>query len=131
MPTEENKRIVQTFYEASNAGDMETCFSLISDHIVWTNTGATSLSGTFRGKEELMANLLGPLFGRLKAGIRTKVHRLIAEDDYVVAHTSGTAETLDGKPYNNTYCWIVKIQDGKFVEVTEFMDTELITSTFG
>ena len=60
-----------------------------------------------------------------------EIHRLIAEGDYVVAQTSGTAETLDGRPYNNTYCWIMKLRDGKIVEVTEFMDTELVTSVFG
>jgi len=129
MSKKENKRIVQNFYDASNRGDMDTCFDLISDDITWTNIGTTSLSGTFRGKEELTEKLLGPLFGQLKQGIATTVHRLIAEKDYVVAHTSGTAETLEGQPYNNTYCWIIKIRDGKFAEVTEFMDTELITST--
>mgnify|MGYP001812605679 CR=1 FL=1 len=125
-----NKRIVQDFYDASNRGDMDTCFDLISDDISWTNIGTTPLSGTFQGKEELMAKLLGPLFAQLKQGIKTTVHRLIAEEDYVVAQTSGTAETLEGQPYNNTYCWIIRIRDGKFMEVTEFMDTELITSTF-
>lgn len=125
-----NKRIVQDFYDASNRGDMDTCFDLISDDISWTNIGTTPLSGTFQGKEELMAKLLGPLFAQLKQGIKTTVHRLIAEEDYVVAQTSGTAETLEGQPYNNTYCWIIRIRDGKLTEVTEFMDTELVTSTF-
>lgn len=125
-----NKRIVQDFYDASNRGDMDTCFDLISDDISWTNIGTTPLSGTFQGKEELMEKLLGPLFAQLKQGIKTTVHRLIAEEDYVVAQTSGTAETLEGQPYNNTYCWIIRIRDGKLTEVTEFMDTELVTSTF-
>ena len=131
MSLEENKKIVQKFYDAANIGDMETCFGLLADDIVWSNSGSTSLSGTFRGKEELYEKLLGPLFGALKGGIQTTVHRLIAEGDYVVARTSGQAETTDGRPYNNNYCWIIRIADGKFAEVTEFMDTELITSTFG
>ena len=59
------------------------------------------------------------------------VHRLIAEKNYVVAQTSGFAETLDGRPYNNSYVWIIRIEDGRFAEVTEYMDTELINSTFG
>ena len=130
MCAKKNKRIVQNFYDASNRGDMDTCLDLISDDITWTNIGTTSLSGTFQGKEELTEKLLGPLFGQLKQGITTTVHRLIAEKDHVVAHTSGTAETIEGQPYNNTYCWIIKIRDGNFAEVIEFMDTELITATF-
>ena len=131
MAEVENKKVVQRFYDASNSGDMETCFELISNDITWTNIGSTLLSGTYRGKEELSEKLLGPLFGRLKEGIKTTVHRLIAENDYVVAQTSGISETTDGRSYNNTYCWIIKICDGKFTEVTEYMDTELITSTLG
>ena len=131
MSAEENRKVVQRFYEASNRGDMDTCFELIADDIRWTNIGTTSLSGTFNGKAELQEKLLGPLFGGLKQGIRTTVHRLVAENDCVVAQTSGEAETIDGRPYNNTYCWIIGIRNGKIAEVTEYMDTELITSVFG
>ena len=91
MSAKKNKAIVQKFYEASNRGDMDACFDLISDDITWTNIGTTSLSGTFQGK---------------------------------------AAETIEGQPYNNTYCWIIRLRDGKFAEVIEFMDTELITLTF-
>jgi len=131
MSTMKNKQIVQEFYKAGNSGDMDTCFDLMSEDIIWTNIGTTALSGRFNGKEELIEKLLGPLFGQLKAGIFMHVNQLIAEDDYVVAHTSGTAETLDGRPYNNIYCWIIRLRDGKFVEVTEFADTELISSALG
>ena len=131
MTPEENKGIVQAFYDAGNRGDMETCFDLIADDIVWTNIGTTALSGRFEGKQELQEKLIGPLFGRLKAGIAMQVHRLMAEGDHVVAQTSGTAETHDGRPYNNTYCWIIRLRDGKFAEITEYMDTELATAVFG
>ena len=129
MNAQANKKIVERFYEAGNRGDMETCFDLIADDIIWTNIGTTAFSGTFRGKQELTEKLLGPLFGQLKSGIHTQVHRLIAENDHVVALTSGTAETKGGRPYNNTYCQVVRVRDGKFAEVTEYMDTALVAST--
>ena len=130
MSVENNKRIVQKFYDAGNRGDMDTCFGLISDDIIWTNIGTTSLSGTFTGKQEMMEKLIGPLLGQLKQGIHTTLQRLVAEGDYVVAHTSGSAETIEGQPYNNTYVWIIRLRDGKFAELTEFMDTELANATF-
>lgn len=131
MSASTNKAIVQRFYDASNAGDMETSMNLIADDIRWTNIGTTSLSGTFVGKQALMEKLLGPLFSSLKAGIRMTVQRLVAEDDHVVALVSGAAETHDGKPYNNSYCWVIRIRDGKFAEVTEYADTALVDATFG
>lgn len=131
MSTETNKQTVMKFFEAGNRGDMDTCFGLIADDIRWTNMGTTSLSGTYSGKAELMEKLLGPLFGQLKQGIHMDVVRLLAEGDHVVAQTQGTAETLDGRPYNNSYCWVIRVRDGQFAELTEFMDTELATAVFG
>jgi ketosteroid isomerase-like protein len=131
MSTEANKQTVLKFFEAGNRGDMDTCFGLIADDIRWTNMGTTSLSGTYSGKGELMEKLLGPLFGQLKQGIHMDVIHLVAEGDRVVAQTQGSAETLDGKAYNNSYCWIIRIRNGQFAELTEFLDTELVTSVFG
>ena len=131
MDTAENKEIVRSFYEAGNRGDMDACFDLIADDITWTNVGTMSLSGTYRGKAELMDRLLGPLFDRLEAGISSDIVDLIAENDKVVALTSGTATTKDGRPYNNSYCQVIRLEGGKFVEVTEYMDTALAASIFG
>ena len=126
-----NRQLVQSFYDAGNRGDVDTCFAMISDDIVWTNIGTTALSGTYRGKEEVMEKLLGPLFGRLESGISSTVHRLIAEGDTVVALTSGVARTRDGLDYNNSYCQVIRIADERWVEVTEYFDTQLAGSVFG
>lgn len=131
MDTIDNKNIVLNFYEAGARGDMDTCFALLSDDIVWTNIGSSKFSGTYSGKQVLMEQLLGPLFGQLKAGIASSIERLVAEDDIVVAQTSGTAETLDGTPYNNTYCQVIRIEGGKIAEVTEYFDTALVDAVFG
>lgn len=123
--------IVEAFYEAGNRGDLDSCFNLIADEITWTNIGSTPLSGAFQGKKELMEKLPCPLFGQLRAGISSSIERLIGEGDYVVALTSGAAETLDGRPHNNRYCQIIRIRDGQFVKVTEYFDADLAKSAFG
>ena len=131
MGTEENKKIVLDFYAAGARGDREAGCSLLADDIVWTNIGATKFSGTFSGKQALIEQLLGPLFGQLKAGIASTIERLTAEGDTVVAQTSGSAETLDGKPYNNRYCQVIRIRDGRIAEVREYFDTALVDAVFG
>lgn len=131
MGIAENKKVVLDFYDAGARGDMDACFALLADDINWTNIGSTKLSGTFNGKQAIAENLLGPLFSQLKGGISSQIDRLVAESDIVVAQTSGAAETLDGTPYNNTYCQVIRVQGGKIVEVKEYMDTALIDSVFG
>ena len=131
MGIAENKQVVVEFYEAGARGDMDACFALLADDITWTNIGSTKFSGTYEGKQALAEDLLGPLFGQLKAGISSHIEHLTAEGDTVVAQTSGTAETVDGVPYNNTYCQVIHIRDGQIARVMEYMDTALIDSVFG
>lgn len=131
METVENKQLVIDFYEAGARGDMDACFDLVADNIIWTDIGTTKFSGTYKGKQAVAEELLGPLFGQLKAGIASTIEALIAEDDMVVALTRGQAETHDGTPYNNTYCQVMRIEDGKIAEVVEYMDTALIDAVFG
>ena len=131
MGISENKQIILDFYEAGAQGYMDRCFSLLADDITWTNIGTTKFSGTYVGKQAIAEDLLGPLFGNLRAGIASKIEQLTAEGDIVVAQTSGTAETTGGTPYNNTYCQVIEIRDGKISTVKEYMDTALIDSVFG
>jgi uncharacterized protein len=132
MSIEENKQVVRDFYDAAARGDMDTCFALLADDIKWTNIGTTKFSGTYAGKQVLVERLLGPLFAQLKAGISTTIQNLIAEADIVVAQTTGAAETHDGVPYNNSYCQVIRIREGKIAEVMEeYVDTQLTSSVFG
>ncbi len=131
MGIAENKQVVLDFYEAGARGDMDACFALLADDVTWTNIGSTRFSGTYTGKQDLVDNLLDPLFGQLKAGISSQVEHVVAEADTVVAQTRGTAETRVGIPYNNTYCQVFRIRDGRIAAVTEYMDTALIDAVFG
>lgn len=128
MSIESNKDIVRSFYDAGNRGDMKACLDLLDERVTWTNIGSTKFSGTFSGKQALVEELLGPVFGRLQGGITATVHRMIAEDDCVAVQLSGHAMTKDGRPYNNTYCHIFRIVDGKVREVTEYFDTALVVA---
>ena len=129
MSSEENKRIVRSFYEAGNRGDLQECLSLLDEQVTWTNIGTTRYSGSFAGKGVLVEQLLGPVFGQLQSGIKSTILRMIAEDDFVAVQLTGEATTKDGRPYNNTYCHVFRLRDGMVCEVTEYFDTELATST--
>jgi len=131
MTIEENKRIVEAFYEAGNVGDVDSLLGLLSDEVRWTNIGTTRFSMTCNGKQDLIENLIGPVFSRLQAGIFAHVKNVIAEGDWVAVQLDGEATTTEGRPYNNTYCHVMKVRGGKIVEVTEYFDSELVTEVLG
>lgn len=128
MSTGENKRIIRALYDAGDRGDMVTLLALLADDVTWTGIGSTKYSGTFVGKEAVVANVLGPVLGQLKAGIASTVDNVIAEGEFVVVQSRGRAETKDGRPYNNTYCHVFRIRGGKISEVVEYLDTALASS---
>lgn len=131
MSVAENKQIVQDFYDAANRGDTAGFLSYLADDVTWRNMGSTKYSAVYAGKKVLVDSLLGPLFGQLKAGITGTMDNVVAEGDFVVVQIRGRAETKDGRPYNNSYCHIFKLRNGMIVEVTEYLDTELVSATFG
>ena len=128
---EENKNVVRRFFQLSAEGDMDGCFDLLHDDLTWTNIGSTRFSGTFRGREAVLQDLVGPLFGALSAGILNSLEQLIAEGDEVVVLSRGEAQTLDGQPYNNSYAQVFTVREGQIFAVREYMDTALVDRVFG
>jgi ketosteroid isomerase-like protein len=132
MDTMANKQLVQDIYAEISRGNPQLLLDSMADDIEWTIIGSTTLSGTSRGKQEVIDKLLKPIRGRLADGpIVFQPDRFIAEGEYVVMQARGRATALSGKPYNNTYCIVARIVDGKVKEMIDYVDTELITSALG
>ena len=125
MSTTVNKSLVSAFYETANRGDIDTCLEMLAPDVTWINMGSTAFAGRFEGKDTVVRELIGPLFGQLVNGIHSTVDLLVAEGEHVVALTRGTAMTHSGKQYNNAYCHVFQIVDGRITQVTEYLDTAL------
>jgi ketosteroid isomerase-like protein len=132
MDTMANKQLLQDIYAQISKGNLQPLLDSMADDIQWTIIGSTALSGTSRGKQEVIDKLLRPIRARLADGpIVFQPDRFIAEGEYVVMQARGRATALSGKPYNNTYCIVCRIVDGKVKEMIDYVDTELITSALG
>ena len=132
MDTMANKQLLQDIYAQISRGNLQPLLDSMADDIEWTIIGSTALSGTSRGKQEVIDKLLRPIRARLADGpIVFQPDRFIAEGEYVVMQARGRATARSGKPYNNTYCIVCRIVDGKVNEMIDYVDTELITSALG
>ena len=131
MSAAENKQLMQNIFSELAKGNGKPFVENLADDICWTIIGSTKWSRTYRGKEAVLAELLRPLFAQFADQYTNTAHRFIAEDDYVVVECRGRVTTKSGTPYNNTYCWVCRVSDGKLQELTEYMDTELVTAALG
>ncbi|HEX5732077.1 MAG TPA: nuclear transport factor 2 family protein [Blastocatellia bacterium] len=131
MSANENKQLLQHIYSELSKGNSAPFLESLSDDVRWTIMGTTRWSKTYEGKQAILTELLGPLFAQFADQYTATAHRFIAEDDLVVAEVSGSVTTKSGKPYNNSYCYIFRLDGGKIQEVKEYLDTQLAVSALG
>ncbi|MEW6737616.1 MAG: nuclear transport factor 2 family protein [Acidobacteriota bacterium] len=131
MTASENKKLLQHAFVELSKGNGNPFVDLWAEDFSWTIIGTTKWSKTYRGKQAVLNDLMRPLFSLFSNQYTNTADRFIAEDDYVVVQCRGQVMTKSGKPYNNTYCYICRMVDGKIVELTEYLDTALVASALG
>lgn len=131
MSAEANKQLVRDAWDAISAGNIEGFFSRLADDVSWRFSGTHRFAGTFTGKDVLVAQLFEPLGEVLEGGIKVHIDTMTAEGDRVVMEAHGEAVSKAGQPYNNTYCLVITVRDGKIANVHEYLDSELVKAVFG
>ncbi|MFE0877496.1 nuclear transport factor 2 family protein [Streptomyces smyrnaeus] len=131
MGETENMRLMRHIFAGLVEGDGRPFVESLADDFRWTIIGTTKWSGTYEGKQTVLDKLFRPLLAQFADTYTNTPHRFLATDDCVVVECSGRATTTEGKPYNNTYCWICHIEGGKLKALTEYCDTDLIARTLG
>jgi uncharacterized protein len=126
--TAENKQLMEQIFASLSAGDSKPLVENMADDFCWTVSGSTRWSRAYHGKQAVLSELLGALRPRITGRMRVAALRIIAEGDFVVVEARGNNTTVEGKPYNNSYCFVFRLAGGKLKEVTEYMDTALVES---
>ena len=81
-------------------------------------------------KQAFIDGAVKPLGEKISDGIQPTLRDVIAEGDKVVLQWDGRAVGKNGTLYNQTYCWVMRIEGGKVREGTAYLDTEMITQLF-
>jgi ketosteroid isomerase-like protein len=131
MGAAENKEFISNMFAELSKGNGDAFLNALADDVSFTIIGSTKYSGTFKGKQELINKLLAPLNAQIEGGMTITPDNLIADGDFVAMQARGKALSKNGRHYDNTYCHVFRFANGKVQQVTEYLDTELITSAFG
>ncbi|MBV8137541.1 MAG: nuclear transport factor 2 family protein [Deltaproteobacteria bacterium] len=131
MSISENKQLVLGFFDDIAKGNIQGALDRMAEDLRFTLIGTTKLSGVFKSRKEFVDRILAPIGAQLEGPLTITTDNLIAEGDYVVVQSHGRSTTRKGVAYNNTYCQVFRIAEGKIREATEYLDTELVTRAFG
>jgi uncharacterized protein len=124
--TASNKMFMQHVFAELAKGNRKPFAEAMADDFCWTITGSTAWSRTYRGRAAVRAELIEPLFAQFADQYRNNARRFIADEDFVVVQCRGEVTTKKGEPYNNSYCYVVRLAGGKMRELTEYLDTALV-----
>jgi ketosteroid isomerase-like protein len=127
----DHKTRVQDAMNAMAEGQVSPLFALMADDVSWRWMGVARWSRTFVGKETIIETLFAGARERLAPASRVEVTHIHADGDSVVVEHTGHNVLPDGRNYNNQYCWILRFDNDLIQEVREYMDTQLVTETFG
>lgn len=119
---DDNKRTVTDAFDRWAQGGTTFFTDLLHDDVVWRIKGSGPSAGEFRGRDVFVDRAVRPFASRLSTPVRPTAVKIFADGDHVIAHWEGSGVARDGKPYANSYAWIMRMQDGKAAEVTAYLD---------
>jgi len=129
MTTAENKKLIHDAFTVWSQGDGRPFFKLIADEVRWTVIGGTPVSGTYHSKHDFRQTVKS-LSERFASDLKVTLRDVIADGDKVAVQWEGHAMGKNGTAYDQTYCWVMRLADGKVCECIAYLDTELVTKLF-
>jgi uncharacterized protein len=136
MSAEANKKLIQDIFAAAGnpdptARDRALFVASLADDVTWVVTGQYSWSRTFTGKASILNDLHGHVRSLLVDPARTIAERFIADGDIVLVEARGNNLTRTGVRYDNEYCLVFRLANGKIREVREYCDSVLTEKALG
>ena len=121
--SEHNKAVVRKFIEAFGSGDAATAETCLAADAVTVAKGFGQLSGV-RPREIVLATTAA-FKDLIPTGLRPRFVSMTAEEDRVVAEFEGDSTLANGEKYDNQYCMVFTLRDGRIVKVNEYYCTIL------
>jgi ketosteroid isomerase-like protein len=122
MSAEENIENTKKAYAAFAAADIDTASEKLSDEIEWIVPGNSTISGTYRGKDEV----IGFWMKLAEKGFSTDPEHFLGDDERVVVLTRITAEGQTSDEAD-----VLTFEDGKVVRFQAAADTALQERIWG
>ena len=126
-----NEKVVLDFFAGLNNNDMDAVRAQLAPEIKWTPMvkGAPAYDS-----ESIFTGLLAYLRSIFAPGDpQQAVQMMTSADDIVVVetHCSGAVPSKENSLYENDYCWVLEMKNGKIKTIREYLDVDVVRSFFG
>jgi ketosteroid isomerase-like protein len=125
------KQVVQRYLDALVAGDLDAIRDSFAEDATWTMHGDLPIAGPWIGRDSIVDDFLTAVGGSLfEPGSHSfEFPTLIGEGDTVALEWRVRARTVGGDDYDNEYCGIFVVRDGRIQAVREYLDSRYAART--
>lgn len=119
------RTVLSDYLDALVAGDVVRIAGQFAADATWWIHGSLPVAGVKRGRAAIMDFLIGA-GGLFEPGTQQfSFGEITAQGDRVVLEWNVTGvAAATGRPYDNDYCGVFVIRDGRIVAVREYLDTK-------
>ena len=111
-----NAAAIRAMYDALIAGDLAAAAEHIAEDAVLHVPGHSSNTGAHEGRDAILG-FVARAFEVTGGTLRLGLHRVLADDEVVVALTTYTASRPDGRPpLENHLAHVIHMRDGRMAE---------------
>lgn len=125
------REVIEEAVRAWEDGDEKAFWRLLAEDVEYSVIGTTEASGTYKSRQAFFEGALFPMSALMSESPIPAEIDIIAEGARVVLMWTGKGGVMkNGVPYENKYCWVLDVEDGRIVRVKAYLDTELVTALF-
>ena len=117
---------VRSLFANLENGRPEAFFQHVAQDVKWTVMGTHPLAGTYHTKDDFLAHTFARLDKLLKEGVVLRVTNFLVDGDTAAVELESLSTALNGKRFDNRYCWIARFSNGTIVEVRAYLDSALV-----
>jgi ketosteroid isomerase-like protein len=122
-----SREVVMAAIDAARSGLGDDFIAFFDDELDFWFPGTTPISGRRRGLPAFV-EYLGQVASYLDEMIVLELTNVIVTGEWVITEASGHGVTRNGLDYDNSYCLVWQVRDGKVIRFVEYCDTELVSN---
>jgi uncharacterized protein len=117
---------VESLFANLENGKSGAFFEHVADDVNWTVMGTHPLAGNYHTKADFLTHTFARLDKILREGVVLRVTNILVDGDSAAVEMESLSTALNGKPFDNRYCWVTRFSDGTIVEVRAYLDSALV-----
>ena len=119
--------VVMAALEAAGSGLGDEFVAFFDDDLDFWFPGTTPISGRRQGLPAFK-EYLEQVGGYLDELIVLELTNVVVTGEWVFTEASGHGVTKKGLDYDNNYCLVWQVRNGKVIRFVEYCDTELVST---